>query len=58
MAMGLGLCKTDNINRMITLSVITLSGFHCTLIFDATFYFNYNLNKILSLCIISSSLFN
>jgi hypothetical protein len=25
--MGLGHC--DNINRMITLSVITLSGFHC-----------------------------
>jgi hypothetical protein len=29
MAVGLGLSKTENINRMITLSVITLSGFHC-----------------------------
>ncbi len=26
----LGQAETDNINRMITLSVITLSGFHCT----------------------------
>ncbi len=26
-----GLLKTDNINRMIRLSVITLSGFHCNL---------------------------
>ncbi len=29
--MGLGLGKCDNINRMITLSVITLSSFHCTI---------------------------
>ena len=29
LAMRLGLCKTDNFTRMITLSVITLSGFHC-----------------------------
>ena len=27
-----GLLKCDNINRMITLSVITLSGFHCILL--------------------------
>ena len=27
--MGMGLYKTDTTNRMITLSVITLSGFHC-----------------------------
>ncbi len=27
--MGMGLCKTDTINQMITLSVITLSSFHC-----------------------------
>jgi len=27
----LGPGRSDNINRMITLSVITLSGFHCTL---------------------------
>jgi hypothetical protein len=26
----MGLCRTDHINRLITLSVITLSGFHCT----------------------------
>ena len=25
-----GLGQTDNINRMITLTVITLSGFYCT----------------------------
>jgi hypothetical protein len=30
--MGLGLCKTDHINCLITLSVITLSGFHCTVL--------------------------
>ncbi len=30
LAMWPGLCKTDNINQMITLSVITLSGFHCS----------------------------
>jgi hypothetical protein len=30
-AMQPGLCKTDNINWMITLSVITLSGFYCSL---------------------------
>ncbi len=29
--MGLGLGQCDHINRMITLSVITLSGFHCSL---------------------------
>ncbi len=28
-ANGDGTCKTDHINRMIKLSVITLSGFHC-----------------------------
>ena len=27
---GLGLCQCDHINQMITLSVITLSGLHCT----------------------------
>ncbi len=28
--MGLGLGQSDHIIQMITLSVITLSGFHCT----------------------------
>ena len=30
--MGMGLGQCDHINRMITLSMITLSGFHCTYI--------------------------
>ncbi len=30
----MGLCTNDYINRLITLSVITLSGFHCTNIFS------------------------
>jgi hypothetical protein len=30
--MGLGLCKTENITQMITISVITLSSFHCTIV--------------------------
>ena len=32
---GLGLGHFDNINRMITISVITLSGFHCIMYFTS-----------------------
>jgi hypothetical protein len=31
----------DHINRMITLSVITLSGFHCTAIVGGTFLYSF-----------------
>ncbi len=38
--MGLGQC--DHINRMITLSVITLSGFHCIILYLYTVKLGYN----------------
>jgi hypothetical protein len=40
----LGPGQSDNISRMITLSVITLSGFHCTSKLD-----NKDLHKLVSL---------
>jgi hypothetical protein len=44
-ANGDGACKTDNINRMITLPVITLSGFDCAN-HEITNYLNNHLNNI------------
>ena len=44
-ANGDGACKIDNINRMITLSVITLSGFDCAN-HEIVNYLNNHLNNM------------
>ncbi len=42
-----GLCKSDNFNRMITLSVITISGGHCITI--TYLLYNNTIGTILSM---------